>query len=101
MLNEPSLVERLRTNSEHLTRALHQLGLGAAREIHTPISGFVLQNDRQMDLLEARLRARGIAVPLIRYPGGAWERYFRVSVTARHTPAQIDLLMRTIREVLD
>ena len=39
----------------------------------------------------ALLRA-GIFLPLIRYPGGPPDGYFRFALSSEHTPAQLDRL---------
>jgi len=48
----------------------------------------------RMDRVYARLWEAGILAPLIEYPGGPTERYFRLSVNAMHTAGQIDRLIK-------
>ncbi len=97
VLEEPSLVARVRANATLLGRGLDRIGLVPAQSIPTPTFAFAL-DDRRIDVLQERLRADGFLVPLIRYPGGPASRYFRVSVTALHTPSQIDRLIECIAQ---
>lgn len=101
-------VERLRRNSERLGEILGVLG-GGDREIHTPIVAFTepgsagpgdeVDPDR-LRAVEARLRAEGVFVPVMRYPGGPSAWYFRATVTSEHTATQLDLLSRAMGAVL-
>lgn len=94
---EPTRVERLGTNAERLRAGLHALGLarapGSPPTPVTPIAAFTLADLPAMEGLAADLLADGFRVPLVRYPGGPAEAYFRLSVNAEHTPDQIDRLL--------
>ncbi len=92
---EPDLVARLRANSTALGRSLERLGLIQPQSIATPTFALALSDDR-MDRLQGQLRDRGIAVPVICYPGGPSARFVRVSVSALHTPEQIERLVACI-----
>ena len=47
------------------------------------------------------LREGGIFAPLIEYPGGPAERYFRVVVNASHTRDQVRTLVRALGQTMD
>lgn len=101
-------VERLRRNSERLGEIFGAPG-GGDREIPTPIVAFTepggaIPGDAaapdRLHAVEARLRAEGVFVPVMRYPGGPSAWYFRATVTSEHTATQIDLLSRAMGAVL-
>jgi 8-amino-7-oxononanoate synthase len=103
-----SRVERLRRNSERLGEIFGVMGAGA-REIPTPIVAFTepggaIPGDGggpdRLRAIEARLRAEGVFVPVMRYPGGPSAWYFRATVTSEHTATQLDLLSRAMGAVL-
>lgn len=52
----------------------------------TPIVSFAFDDADAMGRLHEGLAADGIMAPLIRYPGGPSPRYFRLTVSADHTP---------------
>ncbi|MBK7405076.1 MAG: pyridoxal phosphate-dependent aminotransferase family protein [Phycisphaerales bacterium] len=90
---EPQRVERLAANAERLQARLHDLGLAAPpRRPATPIAAFTIGTKAQMELVHAGLLAEGIRAPLISYPGGPAEAYFRLTLTAEHSPQHIDFL---------
>lgn len=47
------------------------------------------------------LRAAGVCVPLVSYPGGPAADYLRFAVNAAHTPADLDTLARVLRDALE
>lgn len=90
---EPWRVERLALNSERLRMRLAAIGLcEMSAGPHTPIVAFTLGERSDMERAAAAMTAEGLRVPLISYPGGPAEAYFRVTVNAEHTPEHIDLL---------
>lgn len=98
---EPERVARLRECSTLLRARLAALGLVGEREgAATPICAFVAGDDARMGTIRDRLLERGFRAPLIAYPGGPAASYFRVTVCADHTPAQIESFAAALREVL-
>lgn len=90
--DEPTLVETLRSNTARCRQVLTRCGL-RVHDDPVPVFTFVLDGDvSRMERVHDRLLALGIYAPLIEYPGGPSPRYFRLTVTASHTPAQIDRL---------
>ncbi|MDX2148013.1 MAG: pyridoxal phosphate-dependent aminotransferase family protein [Planctomycetota bacterium] len=53
-----------------------------------------------MERVHRRLLARGILAPLIEYPGGPGSRYFRLTLSALHTPTHIDRLADELHQAL-
>lgn len=101
LLSEPTRVDRLSTNAERLRAGLHALGLATPPSYpHTPIVAFTLPGLSAMERFCAGVLDAGFRVPLIRYPGGPAEAYFRVSVNAEHTPEQIDRLLGAMTAAL-
>jgi 8-amino-7-oxononanoate synthase len=102
---EPARVDRVGVNARRLRAGLGRLGLLPSPTARTdpgiPIAAFTLGDLQTMRQLEAGLLADGFRVPLIRYPGGPAEAYFRLSVNAEHTPEQIDRLLTAIAARLD
>lgn len=93
LASDPHRVERLAMNSERLRVWLHQFGLcEAPSHPCTPIVAFTVGGRPNMERIAAALLAEGIRAPLISYPGGPAEAYFRLTVNAEHTPGQIDCL---------
>ncbi len=93
----------LAANAGALRAAVRSLGVGVADQ-PTPIVAFAMPDQAAMERLHNALMEEGILAPLIRYPGGPAERYFRLTVTAEHTAEQIERLReamaRLIREAL-
>lgn len=89
--SDPMVVRGLRTNIGLVREALGSLGLELPPE-RIPIFTFHLDSEKKMDAIHSRLLERGVLVPLIDYPGGPAPRYFRLVVTAAHTPADIETL---------
>lgn len=101
LLTEPARVERLQTNAARVRAGLHDLELLPLEEDWTtPIAAFTLDDLPAMERLAAGLLAEGYRVPLIRYPNGPAEAYFRLSVNAMHTEAQINGLLHAIATLL-
>ncbi|HZW10801.1 MAG TPA: pyridoxal phosphate-dependent aminotransferase family protein [Phycisphaerales bacterium] len=90
---DPWRVERLAANSARLHARLVELRLGEASDgPPTPIAAFTLGDKPEMERAATALAAEGLRVPLISYPNGPADAYFRVTVNAEHTPEHIDLL---------
>jgi 7-keto-8-aminopelargonate synthetase-like enzyme len=58
-----------------------------------PIIAFRAGSRREAALLAGRLRAAGVHPPLIQYPGGPAEGYFRFVISSEHTAEQLDTLV--------
>ncbi len=95
-LGQPRLVTRLQANA----RLLHDL-LPRTPEVssdpRTPIFGVFPSSVRRAQALRRTLLGAGIFPPFIRYLSGPAEGFFRFSVSARHTPAQVRRLASAIR----
>jgi 8-amino-7-oxononanoate synthase len=88
----PSLVQTLRDNTHLARRRLEACGVRVHRD-PVPVFTFVLDGGiERMEAVHRRLLARDLYAPLIEYPGGPSPRYFRLTMTACHTAAQIDRL---------
>jgi 8-amino-7-oxononanoate synthase len=97
---EPTLVPNLQRNVLHARRVLRHMA-PAESSPPVPIMTFVPGDERAMEMLEVRLRAEGIMIPLIDYPGGPAPRYFRMTLSARHTPEMIQRVDRILWGLLE
>lgn len=88
VLRDTSLIPSLRRNIGLMREELKRLSLRLPPE-GVPIFTFALVSEPLMQRVHDQLLADGILAPLISYPGGPAERYFRVVVNAKHTPADI------------
>lgn len=93
---EPSLMDRLRANTDQMRAGLTAMGLPILPD-RVPIFTFALEPLSRMDVVQSRLFDAGILAPVIEYPGGSHPRYFRVTVTAHHTPAQITRFLAELK----
>ncbi|MFG0259119.1 MAG: aminotransferase class I/II-fold pyridoxal phosphate-dependent enzyme [Phycisphaerales bacterium JB041] len=93
--SEPGMLDTLHANADRLRSGLGSLGLipESVRRT-TPLAAFTVGDTPTMERLAADLLDDGFRVPLIRYPGGPAEAYFRLSVNAAHSAGQIDGLLR-------
>lgn len=92
LTGDPGRAERLRDNSRLARAGLASLGIELSAD-PVPILTFALESVELMERVHERLLERGILAPLIEYPGGPSPRYFRITVNAEHTPAQIQILI--------
>lgn len=88
---EPGLHERLAANIRAVREMLAPR-YGVDPEQPSPIIAFTTGTPEDMRRLQAAADAAGLILPLVSYPGGPAPVYFRLSVSAAHTPEQIDLL---------
>lgn len=72
-------------------RTAHALDV-PARALDFPVRALVLPEPGRAARVHARLRERGLCVPLVTYPGGPARDYLRFAVTAEHTSADLDHL---------
>jgi 8-amino-7-oxononanoate synthase len=96
---EPQRFQRLRANADRLRKGMTKLGVELP-PTPAPVFTFVLGDSPSMERVHQALLVRGILAPLIMYPGGPTDRYFRVTVNAEHTPEQIDQFLAALGEVL-
>jgi 7-keto-8-aminopelargonate synthetase-like enzyme len=91
--SDRELLERLRRNTAHLRRHFSQLGLPVPR-LDVPVFAFTLESAERMERLHVELLEHGVLAPFIRYPDGMDDArgYFRITLCAEHTPADIDRL---------
>ncbi|MEM7755807.1 MAG: aminotransferase class I/II-fold pyridoxal phosphate-dependent enzyme [Planctomycetota bacterium] len=94
-----TLLPKLHANAARLHTGLHNLGIQTAESpapnpSPTPIAAFDLgQHNNPVALA---LAAAGIELPLMAYPGGPSQTYFRASVSAAHTAEDIDNLLQIL-----
>lgn len=88
----PSLVQRLRSNIFRLGEGLRRLGLGVHLQ-PVPIFTFVLESRERMERVHQKLLHDGVYAPFIEYPGGPTDCFFRVTVNAAHTHEHLDRLL--------
>lgn len=96
---EPSLIDRLRSNTDHMRAGLIAIGLPILPD-RVPIFTFALEPSSRMDVVQSRLFDEGLLAPVIEYPGTAFPRFFRITVTAHHTPEQIERLLDALRTAM-
>ncbi|MBX3380886.1 MAG: pyridoxal phosphate-dependent aminotransferase family protein [Phycisphaeraceae bacterium] len=97
---DPILMQKLRANTDRLRRGLAKLGI-SLYPTPAPIFTFVTGDTASMDRIHRRLIDAGFLAPLIAYPGGPTDRYFRVTVNAMHTSEQIDGLLAAFAGAMD
>lgn len=101
LLKEDStLVDGLRNNILLMRQSLFFQGLPLPPE-GVPIFTFAVSPVERMEAVHRMLLDAGLFAPLIEYPGGPADRYFRVVVNAQHTPQQIDRLGRDLARALE
>lgn len=94
------LVRILHANAAALRTLLAAVGISAP-DHPSPISTFVLPGGiSRMERVHLHLLAQGIYAPLIEYPGGPAERYFRLTITAAHTPQHLSTLADALSAAL-
>ncbi len=90
-----TLVVALRRNIALVRDTLGRLGFALPPE-PVPIFTFALESEQRMQEVYRRLLESGVLIPLIDYPGGPAPRYFRLVVTAAHSPGDIERLSREL-----
>lgn len=96
---DPGRVGRLQRNAALLVEVCPDEGRGDGAPA-TPIAAFTPWGGISGDAMSGVLRARGVYVPWMSYPGGpggAGSSYFRASVTSEHSEDQIRLLGEALR----
>ncbi|MGH7243083.1 MAG: aminotransferase class I/II-fold pyridoxal phosphate-dependent enzyme [Phycisphaerales bacterium] len=97
---EPLLMQKLRSNTDRLRRGLQKLGI-SLYPTPAPIFTFITGDTASMDRIHRRLIDSGYLAPLISYPGGPSDRYFRITVNAVHSAEQIDGLLAAFADAID
>jgi 8-amino-7-oxononanoate synthase len=101
---EPERLARLRERTTQLEAGLRSAGLNlhsAGLKLpdappRPPIFAFTLRPPEVMDAVRDALLESGYLAPILSYPQGPAERYFRLSVSSEHTPGQIDGLVESL-----
>jgi 8-amino-7-oxononanoate synthase len=96
---DQELRRRLRENTDLVHAGLASLGIEFPGT-PMPIARFVLGDADHGRMLHDELRHRGILIPFNTYPGGPEGGYFRLAVSAAHTPEQIREAIDALRSVL-
>mgnify|MGYP002381207247 CR=1 FL=1 len=97
---DSSLVDALRNNILLMRQSLFFQGLPLPPD-GVPIFTFAVSPTDRMETVHRLLMDQGLFAPLIEYPGGPADRYFRVVVNAQHTAQQIDRLGRDLARALE
>lgn len=92
MLRANGPAHRLAENTRLARAGFEAIGI-ALHPDPVPIMTFTLEPREFQERAHESLLRDGILAPLIEYPGGPAERYFRVTVNAAHTPEQIQRLI--------
>ncbi|MEW6572073.1 MAG: 8-amino-7-oxononanoate synthase [Bacillota bacterium] len=96
---EPALLDRLWKNVSHLHAGLTALGCNADKI--SPIMPLVLGSPERATRASDHLLARGYYVPAVRPPAvPPGTARLRITVTAAHTPAEIEGFLEALAEVL-
>ena len=92
----PSFKRRLLKNATYVKAALRQAGLPLA-ETPGPIVRVLPRRPSEAARLHRALLATGVFPPLIKYPGGPPNGYFRFVISSEHTRPQLDALLKVLR----
>jgi 8-amino-7-oxononanoate synthase len=96
---EPDRLARLQHNAQHLSAGLRAAGVSLI-DTPAPIFAFTLRPPELMAALHDALLEAGFLAPLLSYPQGPADRYFRLTVTSEHTQEQIDDLLASLVRLL-
>lgn len=91
----PILRKRLHENAARVKDALDQAGCRVCRT-PGPIVNVVPGSDDELMLLRKMLARAAIHAPLICYPGGPANGYFRFVISSEHTPRQLESLVKVL-----
>jgi 7-keto-8-aminopelargonate synthetase-like enzyme len=78
---------------------LKSLGI-EANESPSPIAVFVPGPKKYNQEIHSRLLEKNILIPYNFYPGGPKEGFFRMAVTAKHTPDQIHKVIELLGNLI-
>lgn len=88
---DDTLIRALRTNTDLLRRTLRDAGI-TVHDSDVPVFTFTTGDAEAMRAMHEAILADGVYAPFIEYPGGPCPRFFRLTVSASHTPGQIERL---------
>lgn len=88
LAGDPSFITRLRRNTDQMRGVLAGLGI-PVHDSPVPVFTFTSGSTAEMTSLHRSLLDEGFFAACIEYPGGPSPMFFRLSVTACHTPEQI------------
>jgi glycine C-acetyltransferase/8-amino-7-oxononanoate synthase len=98
---EPERRQRLWRNVDRVKSALTNLGF-ALGSTESPILPLIVGDEAEAVQLSNRLWDEGIFIPAIRYPTVArGQARLRLTVSARHTEAEIDRLLAAMKRIVD
>jgi len=92
------LRKKLDGNANYVRGALRQAGVKFA-ETPGPIVQLLTENPSEIQALKKRLLAAGIYPPLVKYPGGNAQGYFRFVISSGHSRAQLDKLIKVLKDL--
>lgn len=94
LAEEPERLGRLTRSAGRLREGLARLGLiGGQEGWGTPVAAFSWGDVAGMRRVCTGMLEDGFRLSLQRYPGSQWDAYFRLSVNAEHSDAQIDAVL--------
>jgi 7-keto-8-aminopelargonate synthetase-like enzyme len=91
------LRKKLNENADYVKSVLRQAGVKFA-ETPGPIVQLLTENPSEIQALKKQLLAAGIYPPLIRYPGGNAQGYFRFVISSGHSRTQLDKLIKVLED---
>jgi 8-amino-7-oxononanoate synthase len=91
LATDPGFLERLKRNTARVRNSMRQAGCEAP-PTPGPIVALPPMTPREVVALRRRLLQAGIYPPLVRYPGGPANGYFRIVISSEHTEQQLDTL---------
>lgn len=97
--NNSDLRKSLNRNTKLLKSGLSSLGI-SIEDSPAPIAMFVLGTRDYNRKIHRKLLEKKILVPYNFYPGGPKDGFFRMVVTARHSPDQIRRVLETLGNLL-
>jgi 8-amino-7-oxononanoate synthase len=96
---DSTLRKNLARNTELMKSGLRSLGLNIV-DSPAPIATFVLGSKDHNSDIHRRLLEQNVLIPYNFYPGGPEDGFFRMVVTAKHTPEQIQLALELLGNLI-
>lgn len=93
--SDSKLRRRLVFNTNYMKAAFREAGINV-NDGPGPILPILPQSPRDAAILSKALLAAGVHPPLIKYPGGPKDGYFRFVISSEHTAEQLDALVSAI-----
>jgi 8-amino-7-oxononanoate synthase len=91
------LRKNLNKNADYLKSALRRANVKFA-ETPGPIVQLLTKDHSEIQALKKQLLSAGIYPPLVKYPGGGADGYFRFAVSSGHSRAQLDKLIEALKD---